>query len=551
MQATKEPEQANNYLKKNSEARIHQMISNKEQAKIEAAVETEEVQVDESNSSKKVKVGSGLEESFKERLVSLLQEYRDVFSWSPRDMPGLHESIAIHNLDVNPNRKPKLAGSLAALRRFISKLAERCLPFFDLLKGATNKKEVNWSPECQRALEEIKSYLSQPPVLIKAQPGEPLYLYLSAGAQAVGAALIREENGTQQPVYYISQILKDAETRYPRLEKFAFALVTTSRKLRHYFQGREIRVVTNQPLRKIIHKPDILGRLVNWAVELSQFNLSFIPRTAIKAQALADFIIECNFPDQDPKPMDMDQEPKKEMSSGARTLRVDGSSTSERSGAGLILKSPEGFKIQTAISFSFPATNNQAEYEALVAELKLSRTLRVQDLKIYSDSQIVVKQINGEYIVKDPTLAKYQALVQSYLASIPCHQVLQICREENEEADILSKLVRNSSDLDCSVYFEELHKPSIESGEVLEIESTQNWMTPFINYLDKGELQEDKGKAQRFKAKETKFFLEKGVLYRRTFSSPILKCIGPEEAKMQYNSSRSARNASSSGIYQG
>ncbi|XP_074373680.1 uncharacterized protein LOC141714031 [Apium graveolens] len=527
MQATEEPEKVNNYLKKNSEAQIHQMISNKEQAKIEAAVETEEVEVDKSNSSKKVRIGSGLEESFKERLVSLLRGYKDVFSWSSRDMPGLHESIAMHSLDVNPNRKPvkqkrrnfaserrraideevekllkKLAGSLAALKRFVSKLAERCLPFFDLLKGATNKKEVNWNPECQKAFEEIKNYLSQPTVLTKAKPGEPLYLYLSAGAQSVGSALIREENGTQQPVYYVSQVLKDAETRYPRLEKFAFALVTTSRKLRHYFQGREIRIVTNQPLRKIIYKPDISGRLVNWAVELSQFNLSFIPRTTIKAQALADFIIECNFPKEDQQTMDTDQEPKKDISPGALTLKVDGSSTTERSGAGLIIRSPEGFKIQTAISFNFPATNNQTEYEALVAGLKLSRTLRIQDLKIYSDSQIVVKQTNGEYIAKDPTLAKYQALVQSYLASIPSHQFIQICREENKEADILSKLVWNSSDLDCSVYFEELHKPSIESGEVLEIESTQNWMTPFINYLDKGELPKDKGKAQRLKAKQ-------------------------------------------------
>ncbi|XP_074362316.1 uncharacterized protein LOC141702547 [Apium graveolens] len=384
----------------------------------------------------------------------------------------------------------KLAGSLAALRRFISKLAERCLPFFDLLKGATNKKEVNWSPECQKAFEEIKSYLSQPPVLTKAQPGEPLYVYFSAGAQAVGASLIKEENGTQQPVYYVSQVLKDAEKRYPKLEKFAFALVTTSRKLRHYFQGREIRVVTNQPLRKLIHRPDVSGRLVNWAMELSQFNLSFIPMSAIKAQALADFIIECNFPEEDPEPMDMDQDPKKDTT-----------------------------------------TNNQVEYEAVIAGLKLSRTLRVQDLKIYSDSQIVVKQTNGEYIAKDPTLAKYQALVQSYLASIPSYQVLQICREEIEEADILSKLVLNSSDLDSSVYFEELHKPTIESGEILEIESTQNWMTPFINYLDKGELLEDKGKAQRLKVKAAKFFLEEGVLYRGTFASPILKCIGPEEAK--------------------
>ncbi|XP_074336361.1 uncharacterized protein LOC141673512 [Apium graveolens] len=229
--------------------------------------------------------------------------------------------------------------------------------------------------------------------------------------------------------------------------------------------------------------------------------------------------------------MDMDSELEKDTSPGAWILKVDGSSTSERSGAGLILKSPEGFTVQTDISFGFPTTNNQAEYEALIAGLKLSRTLRVQDLKLYSDSQIVVKQTNGEYIEKDPTLAKYQALVQSYLASIPNHQVLQICREENQQVDILSKLVRNSSDLDCSVYFEELHKPSIESEEVLEIESNHNWMTPFINYLEKGYLPKDKGKDQRLKAKAAKFFLEEGILYRRTFSSPILKCFGPEEAK--------------------
>ncbi|KAL8103718.1 hypothetical protein AgCh_028065 [Apium graveolens] len=100
------------------------MVSNKEQAKIKAAVETEEVQVDESSPSKKVKVGSGLEEPFKERLVSLLWEYKDIFAWSPRDMPGLHESIAIHSLDVNPNRKP------------------------------VKQKRRNFAPERQKAIEE-------------------------------------------------------------------------------------------------------------------------------------------------------------------------------------------------------------------------------------------------------------------------------------------------------------------------------------------------------------------------------------------------------------
>ncbi|XP_074351844.1 uncharacterized protein LOC141690815 [Apium graveolens] len=106
-----------------------------------------------------------------------------------------------------------------------------------------------------------------------------------------------------------------------------------------------------------------------------------------------------------------------------------------------------------------------------------------------------------------------------------------ITHRMNSEADTLSKLVQNSSDLDCSVYFEELQRPSIESEEVMEIDNNPNWTTPFINYLEKGELPEDKGKAQRLKAKATNFFIEKGILYRQTFSSPILKCIGPGEAQ--------------------
>ncbi|XP_074336124.1 uncharacterized protein LOC141673288 [Apium graveolens] len=216
---------------------------------------------------------------------------------------------------------------------------------------------------------------------------------------------------------------------------------------------------------------------------------------------------------------------------GAWTLKVDGSSKNESSGAGLILKSPDGYIIQTAISFGFPTTNNQAEYEALIAGLKFSGTLRVQNLNIHSDSQIVVKQTNDEYIVKYPILVKYQALVQSHLSLIPQSRVLQICREENSEADYLSKLVQNSSDLDCFVYFEDLQKPTTEIEEVLELENSPNLMTLFINYLEKGGLPEDKGKAQRLKAKAAKFFLEEGSLYHRTFSSPILKCVGPVEAE--------------------
>ena len=159
----------------------------------------------------------------------------------------------------------KLTERLAALRRFISKLAERCLPFFDTLRGATTSKTISWTEECQRAFEDLKKYLYSPPILTTAVPTEPLSLYLSASDKAVGAVLIKEEKGLQKPVYYVSQVLKDTETRYSNAEKFALALIIASIKLRHYFQGREIRVVTDQPLRKILQKPDLsrkTGQLV-------------------------------------------------------------------------------------------------------------------------------------------------------------------------------------------------------------------------------------------------------------------------------------------------
>ncbi|XP_074347465.1 uncharacterized protein LOC141686323 [Apium graveolens] len=361
-----------------------------------------------------------------------------------------------------------------------------------------------------------------PPVLSKAKPVEPLSLYIAAGPKAVSSALVREEGGVQSPIYYVSQVLKDAETRYPNLEKFPLALVHSSRKLRQYFQGREIRVVTNQQLRKIIHKPDASGRLVNWAIELRQFNIKFVPRT--------EFVMECTFPEQQ-LPSSQEVTPE-ETNSGTEfwKLYVDGSSTAERSEACLILISPEGFTIQQAIPFAFKATNNQAEYEALISRLRLAKSLGISKMIVYSDSQIAVKQTSGEYIARDPTLAQYQAMVRNILEATPEITMLQINREENSKVDKLSKLVQNTSDLSSSVYFEELQTPSTEQPEVLCIGSADNWMTPYIAYLRDGTLLEDQNKARYLKHKAARFFLEDGQLYRRTFSAPTLKCVDPDEA---------------------
>ena len=121
---------------------------------------------------------------------------------------------------------------------------------------------------------------------------EKIYLYLIVSKETVSAALVREENKVQWPVYYVSKRLLDAKTRYPELEKLALALVIASRKLRPYFHAYSIEVKTNYPLRQVQQKPEALARLLKWVIELGQFDVSYQPHTSIKGQALPDFIVE-------------------------------------------------------------------------------------------------------------------------------------------------------------------------------------------------------------------------------------------------------------------
>ena len=123
--------------------------------------------------------------------------------------------------------------------------------------------------------------------------GEVLYLYLATPEHAISAVLVREEEKVQRPVYYVSKRLLGAESRYPLMEKLALSLIHSSRKLRPYFQAHPIHVLTDQPLRQVLSKPEASSRLLKWAVELGQFEITYHPRMTIRAQALSDFIVEC------------------------------------------------------------------------------------------------------------------------------------------------------------------------------------------------------------------------------------------------------------------
>ena len=184
-------------------------------------------------------------------------------------------------------------------------------------------------------------------------------------------------------VYYIDKRLVDAETRYPEMEKLALALVIPSRKLRLYFYSHPIWVLTNYPLRQVLQKPDASGHLLKWVIELSQFEIKFHPRPAIKGQALADSIAEFSHaPDERPEVAPGPSVP--EITRWG--LYVDRSSNDGGSGADLILINPEGHRMPCALRFEFKASNNEAEYEALIAGLKLAKEMKVESLEIFSDS---------------------------------------------------------------------------------------------------------------------------------------------------------------------
>ena len=125
-----------------------------------------------------------------------------------------------------------LTGRMAALSRFISKSTDKCLPFFNLLRG---NKKCEWTEECKATFETIKKHMSQPPIISKPEAGESLILYLATTEHAISSVLVREEGRQQKIVYYVSKRLLGAESRYSSMEKLALSLVHASRKLRPYF----------------------------------------------------------------------------------------------------------------------------------------------------------------------------------------------------------------------------------------------------------------------------------------------------------------------------
>ncbi|XP_074346342.1 uncharacterized protein LOC141685117 [Apium graveolens] len=291
------------------------------------------------------------------------------------------------------------------------------------------------------------------------------------------------------------------------MEKLVYALILASRKLRPYFQAHRIEVRTAYPLRQVLHKPESSGRMLKWVVELGQFNLEYVPRTAIKGQALADFLLEFDSEVDDKAlvtlhPTHM-EESVEEFPHPWWTLHVDG-----------------------------VVNNGGAEYEALINGLKIALEMGVRNLIARSDSELVVNQVNGGFQARGPRTELYLRYTQCLIGMFKEVRLECVSREKNSNADALEKMgSQQEAVLLGSIPLEIQEIPSIPEIEIMQVDEApkETWMTPILAYVREGTLPEDKFKARRLRYQAARYVIYDEVLYKRGFNQPLLRCIDEEE----------------------
>lgn len=150
--------------------------------------------------------------------------------------------------------------------------------------------------ECEKVFVELKQFLSAPPILVRRKENSFLILYLEVSEKAISLVLVQDDEGEEMPIYFVSRVLKGVEIRYQKIERLTLAVVLNSMKLRQYFQGQPIIVQMNYPVKQILKKPYLVDIMVAWAMELSEYDITYSPRTSIKSQVLEDFIMELSAP---------------------------------------------------------------------------------------------------------------------------------------------------------------------------------------------------------------------------------------------------------------
>ncbi|GJR42606.1 reverse transcriptase domain-containing protein [Tanacetum coccineum] len=335
----------------------------------------------------------------------------DMCSFGKEEGPFLGYLVTKKGIKANPSKvkeisdmKPpktvkeiqSLNEELATLSRFLPKGTDKTLPFLKVLKNCASKKIVQWTQEAEEAFQNMKEYKETLPTVTTPIKGKTL------------------------------------------LKKLTLAFVYATRRLQQYFQAHPIQILTDKPIKQILARPEKSGRIAKWEIELGEHDIEFKGRNPIKGQILAET------PTTESKEKETQNVKNEELDpENTWKLYTDGASRSDDSGAGLILVNPEGREYTYALRFEFATTNNEVAYEAMLASLRIIKEMKIKDLDIFVDSQLVANQ--------------------------------------NKKADALSKVASTTfSKLAKEVLVEVLHEKSIVGKEVTYIikEEGENWMAP-------------------------------------------------------------------------
>ncbi|KAK1685471.1 hypothetical protein QYE76_046319 [Lolium multiflorum] len=223
-------------------------------------------------------------------------------------------------------------------------------------------------------------------------------------------------------------------------------------KLKHYFEEHPMRVVSEAPISDIMCNKDASGRIAKWAIQISPYVPVYERRDAIKSQALADFLVD--WAEMQYKPPDQRIEYWK--------MHFDGSKLKEGLGAGVVLTSPKGDHLRYVLQVHFRASNNVAEYEALIHGLKVAKEIGAHRIICYGDSDLVVQQCSGDWDAKDANMASYRFHVQKIAGFFEGCEFHHVPRAENEAADALSKLGSSRQEIPPGIALAHLRVPSIK-----------------------------------------------------------------------------------------
>ncbi|CAL0322726.1 unnamed protein product [Lupinus luteus] len=280
-------------------------------------------------------------------------------------------------------------------------------------------------------------------------PGRPLLMYLTVLDNSMGCVLAQhDESGRkEQAIYYLSKKFTECETRYSLLERTCCALAWASRRLRQYMLSHTTWLLSKMdPIKYIFEKPILTGRIARWQVLLSEYDIVYVTRKAIKGSALADYLasqpiektesVNQEFPDEGIMSLSLEEPAKGDI----WTLVFDGASNALGHGIGVILISPEGDFTPITARLCFDSTNNIAEYEACAMSLQAVLERKVKILEVFGDSALVIHQLKEEWETRDSKLVPYKEYIQRMAEQFERIDFYHIPREDNRLADALSTL---------------------------------------------------------------------------------------------------------------